>query len=104
MYKLQGKLLAEKLNCILDAGDQSTGMEPKEQFLLEENLASTFFKIKEVIGKLCSYKEESVPQEKEGNITSWDGLFKKAENDLNLDDLCYLLSQTFGSIVSWIVF
>lgn len=104
MKLMQGKLLAENLNCLLKTGDQSTGMEPKEQFDFEANLASTFANVKDVIGKLCSYKDGSVSQEEEGNITIWDGLFKKAEKDLNLDNLCKLLSETFGSIVSWIVF
>lgn len=104
MYLMQGKLLAENLNCLLKMGDQSTGMEPKEQFVFEENLANTFANVKNVIGKLCSYKDGSVSQEEEANVTTWDGLFKKAENDLNLDNLCKLLSVTFGSIVSSIVF
>lgn len=101
---MQGKLLAENLNCLLNVRDKSTGMKPKEQFFLEENLASIFANVKDVMGKLCSYKDGSVSQEEEGNIITWDGLFKKAENDLNLDNLCKLLSETFGSIVSWIVF
>lgn len=101
---MQGKLLAENLNCLLNVENQSTGMEAQEQFILEENLASIFANVKDVIGKLCSYKDGSVSQEEEGNITTWDSLFKKAENDLNLDSLCKLLSETFGSIVSWIVF
>ncbi|KAF3587614.1 hypothetical protein F2Q69_00030329 [Brassica cretica] len=77
---------------------QSTGMEPKEQSALEANLANAFENVKDVIGKLCSYKDGSVSQEEEGNITIWDGLLKKAKNDLNLDNLCKLLSETFGSI------
>ncbi|KFK27090.1 hypothetical protein AALP_AA8G332700 [Arabis alpina] len=91
----EGQLLAENLNGLLKMGDQSTGMEPKE---FEENLASTFANVKDVIGKLCSYKDGSVSQEEETNITTWDGLFKKAQKDLNLDNLCKLLSETFGSI------
>ncbi|KAL0877422.1 hypothetical protein Bca101_027127 [Brassica carinata] len=94
----EGKMLAENLNCLLKTGDQTTGMEPKEQFALEVNLANTFANVKDVIGKLCSYKDGNVSQEEEGNILIWDGLFKKAENDLNLDNLCKLLSETFGSI------
>ncbi|CAA7023541.1 unnamed protein product [Microthlaspi erraticum] len=94
----EGKLLAENLNRLLEMGDQLTGMEPKKQFAFEANLASTFENVKDVIGKLCSYKDGSVSQEEEGNITTWDGLFKKAENDLDLDNLCKLLSETFGSI------
>lgn len=104
MCLLQGKLLAENLNRLHKMGDQLTGMEPKKQFAFEANLASTFENVKDVIGKLCSYKDGSVSQEEEGNITTWDGLFKKAENDLDLDNLCKLLSETFGSIVSPIVF
>ncbi|CAH2065804.1 unnamed protein product [Thlaspi arvense] len=91
----EGKLLAENLNGLLKTGDQSTGTE-KTAF--EANLASTFANVKDVIEKLCSYKDGSVSQEEEWNITIWDGLFKKAENDLNLDNLCELLSKTFGSI------
>ncbi|KAH0879683.1 hypothetical protein HID58_067077 [Brassica napus] len=94
----EGKLLAKNLNCLLKTGDQSTGMEPKEQSALEANLANAFENVKDVIGKLCSYKDRSVSQEEEGNITIWDGLLKKAKNDLNLDNLCKLLSETFGSI------
>ncbi|KAF2546371.1 hypothetical protein F2Q70_00022404 [Brassica cretica] len=94
----EGKLLAKNLNCLLKTGDQSTGMEPKEQSALEANLANAFENVKDVIGKLCSYKDGSVSQEEEGNITIWDGLLKKAKNDLNLDNLCKLLSETFGSI------
>ncbi|EOA33535.1 hypothetical protein CARUB_v10019643mg [Capsella rubella] len=94
----EGKLLAENLNCLLNVGGQSTGKKPKEQLFLEENLASTFANVKDVIGKLCSYKDGSVSQEEEGNIATWDSLFKKAENDLNLDNLCKLLSETSGSI------
>ncbi|AAD10657.1 Hypothetical protein [Arabidopsis thaliana] len=94
----EGKLLAENLNCLLNVRDQSTGMEPKERLFLEENLASIFANVKDVIGKLCSYKDGSLSQEEEMNITTWDGLFKKAENDLNLDNLCKLLSESFGSI------
>lgn len=102
---MQGKLLAESLNCLLKTGDQTTGMEPKEQFALEANVANTFASVKDVIGKLCFYKQRSVSQEEEeeGNILMWDGLFKKAEIDLNLDNLCKLLSETFGSIVSQII-
>lgn len=92
-------MLAENLNCLLKTGDQTTGMEPKEEFALEANLANTFANVKDVIGKLCSYKDGSVSQEEEGTILMWDGLFKKAENDMNLDNLCKLLSETFGSIV-----
>ncbi|XP_024011307.1 midasin [Eutrema salsugineum] len=94
----EGKLLAENLKSLVNAGDQSTGMEPKEQFAFEENLARTFANVRVVIGKLCSYKDENVSQEEEGKITTWDCLFKKAENDLNLDNLCKMLSETFGSI------
>lgn len=101
---MQGKLLAGNLNCLLKMGDQSTGMEPREHLGFEDNLASTFANVKDVIGKLCSYKDGSGSQEEEVNITTWDGLFTKAQNDLNLDNLCKLLSETFGSIVSWIVF
>lgn len=101
---MQGKLLAENLNCLLNVGDQLTGMEPKEQFFLEETISSISANVKDVIGKLCTYKDRSVSQEEEGNITTWDDLFKKAENDLNLDNLCKLLLETFGSIVSWIDF
>ncbi|CAN8238565.1 unnamed protein product [Cochlearia groenlandica] len=92
----EGKLLAENLNCLL--GDQSAGMEPEEQSVFDENIASTFANIKDVLGKLCSYKDESVSQEEEGKITTWVGLFKTVENDLNLDSLCIRLSETFVSI------
>ncbi|EOA33965.1 hypothetical protein CARUB_v10021460mg [Capsella rubella] len=94
----EGKLLAEKLNCLLNVGDLPTGMEPKEQLFLEENLSSTFANVKDVIGKLCTYKDGSVSQEGEGNITTWDDLFKQTENDLNLDSICKQLSETFTSI------
>ncbi|XP_010470609.1 PREDICTED: midasin-like isoform X2 [Camelina sativa] len=94
----EGKLLAGNLNCLLNVGDLPTVMEPKEQFFLEENLSSIFANVKDVIGKLCTYKDGSVSQEAEGNITTWDDLVKKAENDLNLDNLCKMLSETFGSI------
>lgn len=104
MNLMQGKLLAENLNCLLETGDQSNGMESKEQAAFEANLANAFANVKDVIGKLCSYKDGSVSQEEEGNILMWDGLFKKAENDLSLDSLCKLLSETFGSIVSQIIF
>ncbi|KAL1208785.1 Midasin [Cardamine amara subsp. amara] len=97
MFK-EGKLLAENLNCLLNVENQSTGMEAQEQFILEENLASIFANVKDVIGKLCSYKDGGLSQEEEGNITTWDSLFKKAENYLNLDNLCKLLSEAFGSI------
>ncbi|VVB16033.1 unnamed protein product [Arabis nemorensis] len=71
----EGKLLAENLNCLLKMRDQSTGMEPNEPLVFEENLANTFAN---VFIKICSYKDGNVSQEEEANITTWDGLFKKA--------------------------
>ena len=46
MNLTQGKLLAKNLNCLLKTGDQSTGMEPKEQSALEANLANAFENVK----------------------------------------------------------
>ncbi|XP_010530743.1 PREDICTED: midasin-like [Tarenaya hassleriana] len=93
----EGKLLAKQLNCILEVEEQSTGIEFKEQTAFDGVLASTFGSIKCVLRKLCSYKDKSGSQE-QGNITAWNCVVKKAENDLDLDNLCCLLSQTLSSI------
>ncbi|XP_010528473.1 PREDICTED: midasin [Tarenaya hassleriana] len=93
----EGKLLAEELSCILEVGKQSTGSEFKEQTAFDGVLASAFGNIKDVLQKLCSYKGEIASQE-QGNITAWNCVFRKAENDLDLDNLCYQISGTLSSI------